>query len=375
MNFGERTSESDSFAIMNRAMDLGINFWDTADRYGGKASGGATEQIIGRYFAANSGKRDQVVLATKFQGQMGPGVNDRGASAIHIRNACEASLRRLQTDRIDLYQMHHVNRDAPWEEVYGAFDVLRQQGKIIYAGVSNHAGWHIARGCEAARRLGTLGIVSEQSKYSLASRYIELEVLPACREYGVGVIPWSPLEGGLLGGVLEGQKGVRRESEGAKKKMDAKREQLRGWENFCRERANVRPTRRWRGSSRSPALPRRSSARERSSSSNKVCARWRSTSRPMRWRGSIRSGPRWELRKTRRRGNRRTDWRRPKRTRGKQARDGLRIYLAAVLAPRSLGKVKRPIRKRARYKHARLNENPVASSRKVRVEGSAHEWG
>ena len=235
MNFGERTSEIDSFAIMNQAADLGINFWDTADRYGGKAGSGSTEQILGRYFAANAGKRDQVVLATKFQGQMGPGVNDRGASAIHIRNACEASLKRLQTDRIDLYQMHHVNRDAPWEEVYGAFDLLRQQGKIIYAGVSNHAGWHIARACEAAKRLGTLGIVSEQSKYSLASRYIELEVLPACREYGVGVIPWSPLEGGLLGGVLEGPKGVRRESEGAKKKIDARREQIRAWESFCKD--------------------------------------------------------------------------------------------------------------------------------------------
>jgi aryl-alcohol dehydrogenase-like predicted oxidoreductase len=235
MNFGERTSEADSFTIMSRALELGINFWDTADRYGGKAGAGATEQILGRWFADEKSQRDQVVLATKFQGQMGPSVNDRGASAIHIRNACEASLKRLQTDRIDLYQMHHVNRDTPWDEVYQAFDVLTKQGKVIYAGVSNHAGWHIAKACEAAKRLGTLGVVSEQSKYSLACRYIELEVLPACREYGVGVIPWSPLEGGLLAGVLDGQKGVRREGEGAKKKIDAKRDQLRAWEGFCKE--------------------------------------------------------------------------------------------------------------------------------------------
>jgi len=166
---------------------------------------------------------------------MGPGVNDRGASAIHIRAACEASLRRLQTDRIDLYQMHHVNRDTPWEEIYQALDVLIKQGKVIYAGTSNHAGWHIARACEAANRMHMLGIVSEQSKYSLVVRYIELEVLPACRQYGVGVIPWSPLDGGLLAGVLGGEKGVRRDSEGARKKIEARREQLRKWENFCKE--------------------------------------------------------------------------------------------------------------------------------------------
>jgi aryl-alcohol dehydrogenase-like predicted oxidoreductase len=215
--------------------ECAINFWDTADRYGGKANDGVTEQIIGRWFKANPGQRDQVVLATKFQGQMGSGVNDRGASAIHIRNACEASLRRLQTDRIDLYQMHHVNRDTPWEEVYQAMDVLIRQGKIIYFGTSNHAAWQIARACEAANRMHFLGVVSEQSKYSLACRYIELEVLPACRQYGVGVIPWSPLDGGLLAGVLSGEKGVRRESEGARKKIDARREQLRKWESFCKE--------------------------------------------------------------------------------------------------------------------------------------------
>ena len=236
MNFGERASESDSHAIMTRALaECGINFWDTADRYGGKANDGVTEQIIGRWFSPNPAQRDQVMLATKFHGQMGPGVNDRGASAVHIRNACEASLRRLQTDRIDLYQMHHVNRDTPWEEVYQAMDLLVKQGKVIYFGTSNHAGWQIAGACEAANYMHLLGPVSEQSKYSLACRYIELEVLPACRQYGVGVIPWSPLDGGLLAGVLSGEKGVRRDSEGARKKIDARREQLRKWESFCKE--------------------------------------------------------------------------------------------------------------------------------------------
>jgi len=236
MNFGPRTSEEDSHAIMNEALGAaGINFWDSADVYGGKPHEGATEQILGRWFAANTDKRDQVVLATKYQGAMGTGPNDRGASALHIRQACEGSLRRLKTDRIDLYQMHHINRDTPWEEVYQAIDVLVKQGKVIYAGSSNYAGWQIAQACEAARRMHVLGIVSEQSKYSLACRYIEMEVLPAARAYGVGVIPWSPLDGGLLGGVLSGEKGARRDSEGIRKRIDQRRDQLQKWEDFCKQ--------------------------------------------------------------------------------------------------------------------------------------------
>ena len=235
MNFGERAGEAESHPIMSRAMELGMNFWDTADRYGGAGHSGRTEEIVGRWFAANKGQREQIVLATKYHGQMGPSINDRGASAIHIRHACEASLKRMQTDYIDLYQMHHVNRDTPWEEVYQAFDVLIQQGKVLYAGVSNHAGWQIARACEAAIKSGRVGIVCEQSKYSLACRYIELEVLPACRQYGVGVIPWSPLDGGLLGGVLSGEKGMRRNSEAMQKKIESRRDQLKKWEGFCKE--------------------------------------------------------------------------------------------------------------------------------------------
>ena len=234
MNFGPRTTEPDSHAIMTKALDVGINFWDTADVYGGKPGEGATEQILGTWFAANKSKRDQVVLATKYQGAMGQGPNDKGASAYHIRQACEGSLRRMQTDHIDLYQMHHINRDTPWEEIYQALETLRIQGKIIYAGSSNYAGWHIAAAVEAARRLGILGIVSEQSKYALSCRHIELEVLPACRHYGVAMIPWSPLGGGLLGGVLGADKGARRASEGMQKRIEEARPQLEKWEAFCK---------------------------------------------------------------------------------------------------------------------------------------------
>jgi len=219
---------------MSRALELGIQFWDSADVYGGKTGEGVTEQIIGNWFAANPGKREQVVLATKYQGTMGTGPNDKGASAYHIRAACEGSLRRLKTDHVDLYQMHHINRDCAWEEVFGALEVLRTQGKIIYAGASNYAGWHIAAACEAARRLGILGMVAEQSKYSLDCRFIELEVLPACRQYGVGVIPWSPLGGGMLAGREGAQGSSRRLNHPEQlKKQELFKTNLEKWFAFC----------------------------------------------------------------------------------------------------------------------------------------------
>ncbi len=235
MNFGPRTPEPDAHAIMSRAFELGVQFWDTADVYGGKTGEGITEQIIGNWLSGNSAKRDQIVLATKFQGTMGTGPNDRGASAFHIRQACEASLRRLKTDHIDLYQMHHVNRDCAWEEVFGALEMLRLQGKIVYAGGSNYAGWHIAQAAEAAKQVGVLGMVAEQSKFSLDCRFIELEVLPACRHYGLAMIPWSPLSGGILGGVLSGDKGIRRASAQETRKIDLFRPHLEKWEALCKE--------------------------------------------------------------------------------------------------------------------------------------------
>src|SRR4051794_14857807 len=200
MNFGPRTSEADSFAIMDRALDAGINFFDTANRYGMTE----TESIIGRWFAKGGDRRDKVILATKVYGAMSEWPNMSKLSARHIRDACEASLRRLQTDHIDLYQMHHVDRDTPWDEIWQAMELLVAQGKVLYVGSSNFAGWHIVAGIEAAHRRGSLGLVSEQSLYNLAARTVELEVLPACQAYGVGVLPWSPLSGGILGGVLNG---------------------------------------------------------------------------------------------------------------------------------------------------------------------------
>ncbi len=202
MNFGPVASETDSHAIMDRALEHGINLFDTADVYGWKTGEGVTEQIIGRWFAQGGGRRDKTVIATKAHNSMGDWPNETHLSALHIRKACDASLRRLNTDYIDLYQMHHVDRSTPWEEIWEAFSVLRQQGKVVYFGSSNFAGWHIAQAQEAARSRGFLGLVSEQSVYNLANRFAELEVLPAARHYGLGVIPWSPLAGGVLGGVL-----------------------------------------------------------------------------------------------------------------------------------------------------------------------------
>lgn len=230
MNFGSYASESESFAIMDKAIEMGINFFDTANGYGGR---GATEKIIGRWLAQGGGRRESIVLATKVFVRMGDGPNDRGLSAYHIRRACEESLRRLQTDHIDLYQMHHIDRNTPWEEIWQAMEQLVREGKITYVGSSNFAGWQIAQAQGAAVARHFMGLVSEQSVYNLRSRMIELEVIPACREYGLGLIPWSPLAGGLLAGNPKNAKEGRRE----KHKDSAKRhqEQLEAYESICRE--------------------------------------------------------------------------------------------------------------------------------------------
>lgn len=203
MNFGPHASEADSHQIMDRALERGINFFDTADVYGWKRGEGVTEQIIGRWFDNGDGRRDQVVLATKVYGSMGDGPNDRGLSARHIIAACEGSLRRLRTDWIDLYQMHHVDRATPWDEVWQAMELLVTQGKVRYVGSSNFAGWHLAAATEAARRRSSLGLVSEQCIYNLLARWAELDVIPAAMDYGIGIIPYSPLQGGALGGALK----------------------------------------------------------------------------------------------------------------------------------------------------------------------------
>jgi aryl-alcohol dehydrogenase-like predicted oxidoreductase len=242
MNFGWHTSEADSFAIMDRALELGINFFDTADVYGWSVEHGLTEEIIGRWFAQGGGRRDAVVLATKVYNPVDrkanrPEVNSdgRSLSAYKIRKHCEGSLARLQTDWIDLYQMHHVDRDCPWDEVWQSFDALVGQGKVVYVGSSNFAGWDIATACQEAARRGLMGLCSEQSIYHLDNRMVELEVIPACRHYGLGLIPWSPLAGGLLGGALEKHAGGRRQGEEFDKKVEAKRGQLERYEALCRD--------------------------------------------------------------------------------------------------------------------------------------------
>ncbi|MFI8826887.1 aldo/keto reductase [Streptomyces sp. NPDC053431] len=215
MNFGPQTDEATSHAIMDTALDAGLNFFDTANVYGQSAGKGRTEEIIGSWFAQDPSHRDRVVLATKMYGNMTEGgpawPNHDKLSAVNIRRAVEGSLRRLGTDRIDVYQFHHVDRLTPFEEIWQAVDVLIQQGKILYAGSSNFPGYKIAQANEAAARRGMVGLVSEQCHYNLFERRAEMEVIPAAREYGLGVIPWSPLAGGLLGGV------VRRTAEGGRR--------------------------------------------------------------------------------------------------------------------------------------------------------------
>jgi aryl-alcohol dehydrogenase-like predicted oxidoreductase len=236
MNFGPETSEQDSHAIMDRALDHGINFFDTANVYGWKKGEGVTEQIIGRWFAKGGGRREKVVVATKLYGSMSDWPNDTFLSARNIRRACDESLRRLQTDHLDLYQMHHVDRATPWDEIWEAFSVLRQQGKVLYFGSSNHAGWHLAQAQEAARRHGMLGLASEQSLYNLLERTVELEVLPAAEAYGIGVIPWSPLFGGLLGGILRKSDEGRAASEHIKDRLAKHRPAVERYEAWCDER-------------------------------------------------------------------------------------------------------------------------------------------
>jgi aryl-alcohol dehydrogenase-like predicted oxidoreductase len=241
MNFGWHTSEEDSFRIMDRALELGINFFDTADVYGWDVEHGHTEEIIGRWFAQGGGRREAVVLATKVfnpvtrkANKPEPNSDMRSLSAYKIRKHCEGSLRRLQTDWIDLYQMHHIDRECPWDETWQAFGSLIHQGKVVYIGSSNFAGWDIATACQEASKRGFAGLVSEQSIYHLNNRVVELEVVPACRHYGLGLIPWSPLAGGLLGGALEQFESGRRKGENFEKEVNENREKLEKYENLCR---------------------------------------------------------------------------------------------------------------------------------------------
>ena len=259
MNFGPETSEEDSFAMMDEALELGVNFFDSANVYGLKIGEGVTEQIIGRWLSQGGSRREQIILTTKVYCPTGHGPNERGLSAVHIRQACEASLRRLQTDHIDVYFMHHIDRgepnagdkavfglrdrdlynpplrrrETPWEEIWQAMELLVQQGKVLYVASSNFAGWNIAQACERASARHFLGLVCEQSLYNLNARTVELEVIPACREYGLGLVPWSPLGGGLLAGALATGETGRRASLGGQ--IEANRAKLEAYEALCEE--------------------------------------------------------------------------------------------------------------------------------------------
>ena len=239
MNFGPKTTEEDSFAIMDKAHEVGINFFDTANTYGWKLGEGWTEQILGRWFAQGGGRREKTVLATKVYGRMGDWPNQSRLSAVNIRRAVEGSLKRLQTDHIDLYQMHHIDRNTSWDEIWQAMEVLVQQGKVIYVGSSNFAGWHIAKANEIAKSRHFLGLVSEQCLYNLKVRTADMDVLPACRDYGLGVIPWSPLASGLLAGSRGKEQAGRRGEEGVAKEMEKYEAQLSQYEEFCQQMGEI----------------------------------------------------------------------------------------------------------------------------------------
>ncbi|MFH8573075.1 aldo/keto reductase [Streptomyces sp. NPDC017993] len=236
LNLGVRATKEESFEILDRGLDRGINFLDTANQYGWQIYKGFTEELLGEWFAQGGGRRDQVVLATKVYNAMSDRPNDGGLSARHIIASCEASLRRLRTDWIDLFQMHHVDRHAPWEEVWQAMEILTQQGKVRYVGSSNFAGWHLAEAQEAAARRNFLGIVSEQSVYNMVTRYVELELIPAAQRYGVAVLAWSPLHGGLLSGALrklEEGTAVKTAQGRAMQALEAHRVAVAGYEKLC----------------------------------------------------------------------------------------------------------------------------------------------
>lgn len=213
MHFGPKATEEESFRIMDTALEHGINFFDTADIYGGTGNWGRSEEIIGKWIAQDSSRRDQIVLATKVYGadrsaKPWPNV-ERGISDYKIRKQVAGSLRRLQTDHIDLYQVHHLDRTITTEEFWTSFERLQNSGEVIYMGTSNHPGWALASLQIAATQRGGLGLVSEQHMYNLFCRYPELEVLPAAKRFGVGILVYMPLSGGLLTGNRKPDAGSR----------------------------------------------------------------------------------------------------------------------------------------------------------------------
>lgn len=241
MNFGELTDEKTAFEIMDKALEAGINLFDTADVYGGlqtpdmEKGFGTSEEIVGRWLAQDPSRRDKIVLATKLYQPMETGPNDRGLSAYHIRRAVQASLERLQTDHIDLYQMHHVDRNTPWEEIWQGMEQLIHEGKITYVGSSNFAGWDIATAQQIANHRQTLGLASEQSLYNLTNRAIEAELIPALRYYQIGLLVWSPIGMGVLGGTFDRSTSGRRSMDFIQERIQVHEKQLEAFYQLCDE--------------------------------------------------------------------------------------------------------------------------------------------
>ena len=241
MNFGELTDEKTAFAIMDKALEAVINLFDTADVYGGlqtpdmEKGFGTSEEIVGRWLAQDPSRRDKIVLATKLYQPMETGPNDRGLSAYHIRRAVQASLERLQTDHIDLYQMHHVDRNTPWEEIWQGMEQLIHEGKITYVGSSNFAGWDIATAQQIANHRQTLGLASEQSLYNLTNRAIEAELIPALRYYQIGLLVWSPIGMGVLGGTFDRSTSGRRSMDFIQERIQVHEKQLEAFYQLCDE--------------------------------------------------------------------------------------------------------------------------------------------
>ena len=241
MNFGELTDEKTAFAIMDKALEAGINLFDTADVYGGlqtpdmEKGFGTSEEIVGRWLAQDPSRRDKIVLATKLYQPMETGPNDRGLSAYHIRRAVQASLERLQTDHIDLYQMHHVDRNTPWEEIWQGMEQLIHEGKITYVGSSNFAGWDIATAQQIANHRQTLGLASEQSLYNLTNRAIEAELIPALRYYQIGLLVWSPIGMGVLGCTFDRSTSGRRSMDFIQERIQVHEKQLEAFYQLCDE--------------------------------------------------------------------------------------------------------------------------------------------
>ncbi|MFJ1751235.1 aldo/keto reductase [Streptomyces sp. NPDC088116] len=236
VNFSGRVEDADAMRLMDEALDRGINCVDTADIYGWRVHKGHTEELVGRWLARSGVRREDVLLATKVGEEMSERLNDGGLSARHIVAACERSLRRLNVDHVDLYQMHRVDRAAPWDEIWQAMDQLVAAGKVSYVGSSNFAGWNIAAAQECAARRQSFGLVSEQCLYNLAVRHADLEVLPAAGAYGLGVFAWSPLHGGLLSGALRklaAGTAVKSAQGRAQQLLPGMRSAVEAYERFC----------------------------------------------------------------------------------------------------------------------------------------------